>query len=223
MLVLAILPAVVLMTYVYRKDTIEKEPLGLLLVLFLLGALASIPIVVGEMLFESVVLSGLYEGSLLYIILENFLGVALVEELGKYFVLKSRTWKSAHFNFLFDAIVYAVVASLGFATLENVLYLMDGSISTAIGRAILSVPGHAIDGVFMGCYYGLAKRDERMGNARGVKTNLRLALLVPVLVHGTYDFFISTGWLLLFFAFEIVVTAAAVARVRRVSKEDAPV
>lgn len=223
MLVMAILPAVVLMTYVYRKDTIEKEPLGLLLTIFLLSALASIPIVAGELLFESVVLSGLYEGSMLYIILDNFLGVALVEELGKYLVLKSRTWKSAHFNYLFDAVVYAVVASLGFATLENVFYLMSGSLSTAIARAIFSVPGHAIDGVFMGCYYGLAKRDERMGNVRGAKANLRLALLVPVLVHGAYDFFISSGWYLLFLAFEVVVTAAAVARVRRISKEDAPV
>ncbi len=220
MLFLAILPAVVLIVYVYKKDTVEKEPPKLLASLFLCGVLTIIPVVFVELALGAVLLPWFGEESIPYLVIDNFIVVALIEELGKYLVFKWRAWRSPHFNYLFDAIVYAVVISLGFATAENILYVLDGGFSTAVMRAILSVPGHAIDGVFMGYFFGLAKRAELAGNAKGCKTNLVFALLIPAVVHGFYDFYISAGYFILFIVFEIAVTAVAIVHVRRTSKGD---
>ena len=227
LLFLAILPTVVLVTYVYRKDKIEKEPASLLWNLFFLGALTVVSAIVigalGDFLFEDIA----DPDSLAWLAIDNFLLTALVEEGGKYFVLKKRTWKSPEFDYVFDAVVYAVVVSLGFATLENILYVMDGGLETAIMRALLSVPGHAIDGVFMGCFYGMAKRHDAAGNKRGRKKNLRRALWAPTLIHGFYDFCLSVEddgtFIMIFFVFEIIVTVWAFRKVRKMSREDAPV
>ena len=225
-LFLAILPSALLAVYIYRKDTIEKEPLSMLWGLFWAGALTVISAIVigglGEAFFEDIV----EPDSMEWLLIDNFLLTALVEEGGKYFVLKKRTWKSPEFNYIFDAVVYAVVASLGFATVENILYVIDSDIETAIMRAIFSVPGHAIDGVFMGYFYGLAKRCDIAGKRGACRRNLRRALWVPVLIHGFYDLCLSAGdetFIIIFFVFEIIVTVWAFRTVRKLSKEDAPV
>ncbi len=226
LLFLALLPSAALMAYIYRKDKIEKEPLPMLCGLFFWGALTVVSAIalgaVGEAFFEDV----FEPDSLEWLLLDNFILTALVEEGGKYFVLKKRTWRSPEFNYIFDGIVYAVIASLGFATVENALYVLDSGISTAIMRAVFSVPGHAIDGIFMGYFYGIAKRFDVAGNKGACKRNLRRALWVPVLIHGFYDFCLSAEnetLLLVFFAFEIVVTIRAFRTVRKASREDAPI
>ena len=226
LLFLAVLPSALLVIYIYRKDTIEKEPLSLLWSLFGLGALTVVSAIVigglGEALFEDIV----EPDSMEWLLIDNFLLTALVEEGGKYFVLKRKTWRSPEFNYIFDAVVYAVVVSLGFATVENILYVIDSDIETAVMRAIFSVPGHAINGVFMGYFYGLAKRYDLAGKRGPCKRNLRRALWTPVLIHGFYDLCLSTEdetFLMIFFAFEIVVTVWAFRAVRKLSREDAPV
>ena len=225
-LFLALLPSALLALYIYHKDTIEKEPLSMLWGLFFTGALTVVSAVVigalGEALFEDIV----EPDSLEWLLIDNFLLTALVEEGGKYFVLKKRTWKSPEFNYVFDAVVYAVIASLGFATVENALYVIDSDISTAIMRAVFSVPGHAIDGVFMGCFYGLAKRHDAAGNKRACKRNLRRALWIPTLIHGFYDFCLSAEdgtFIVIFLIFEVIVTLWAFRTVRKLSREDAPI
>ncbi len=219
---LAVLPAVVLVWYIWRKDTVEKEPPALLAKLFGLGVLVTIPVIVVELAAEAMLGKFLVEGSLPYVFLENFYGIALVEEAGKYLVLKSQTWKSEHFNYMFDGVVYAVLVALGFATLENIFYVADGGVSTGIARALLSVPGHAIDGVCMGYFYGLAKRADLKGNANARGTNLVLALVAPTLLHGTYDFLISIKLIGVFLIFEVIVTVLAIIHVNKFSREDAP-
>ena len=224
--ILAVLPSIVLIVYVYRKDTIEKEPLSLLGKLFIGGALTIVSAIVIGAFMEAVADEILEPDTLAWLIFDNFIMTALVEEGGKYFVLKKLTWRSPAFDYVFDGIVYAVVTSLGFATLENILYLMDGDLSTAVMRAVFSVPGHAIDAVFMGSFYGLAKRFDCAGDASKRRANLRHALWVPVLIHGFYDFCLSAEdalFICVFFVFEIVVTVLAFRRVGKFSKEDAPV
>lgn len=221
-LVLAILPAAFLLVYIYRKDKHEKEPFGLLASLFVLGALTTISAMVIEVAFGSLVGIILPPESIPYKFIENFFIVAATEEVGKYVVLRLRTWKSPEFNYTFDAVVYAVVVSLGFATLENILYLLNGSLETAIARAVLSVPGHAIDGVFMGFFYGVAKHAQRMGDNKRCSTNLWLALIAPIIIHGLYDFFIDVELLVVFLAFEVVITVIAVKYINRLSKDSVP-
>ncbi|MBR3569858.1 MAG: PrsW family intramembrane metalloprotease [Oscillibacter sp.] len=227
MLLLAVLPSVLLAAYVCRKDKIEKEPPLMLCGLFLTGALTVISAIflglIGEAFFEDIV----EPDSMEWLLIDNFLLTALVEEGGKYYVLKKRTWDSPHFNYIFDAVVYAVIVSLGFATAENILYVAgSGDLETAVMRGIFSVPGHMIDGVFMGAAYGMAKRCDLAGERRRCKKYLRRALWVPALVHGFYDFCLSAGddaFIIAFFAFEIVVTLWALRTVRKMSREDAPV
>ena len=103
------------------------------------------------------------------------------------------------------------------------MYVLDGGVGVAILRALTSVPGHAIFGLFMGNYYGLAKRCEQQGYENGMRKNLRKALLVPILLHGFYDFCLEmkSGWFLLtFFVFEIVLTVLSVKKVKKLSGQD---
>lgn len=225
MLILSIIPAALLLIYVFRQDKIDKEPLSMLAGLFGLGALTIVSAIVIGTLADRIVTLFIRQDSLLYLLIDNFLIVALVEEGGKYLVLKKRTWYSPEFNYTFDAEVYAVTVSLGFATLENILYLVGGSLSDAVLRGLLAVPGHAINGVFMGYYYGLAKWYDRRGYIAASRRNLKLALWIPVLCHGFYDFCLSTDnglIILLFLLFEIIVTITAFRTVRKLSRMDTP-
>lgn len=223
---IAVLPAMVLLIYIYKKDKVEKEPIDLLVKLFFLGGLTIISAILIGTIAEIPVKALISEDSMVYKVIENFILVALVEEGGKYFILRWKTWNSREFDYTFDAVVYAVTVSLGFAAFENILYLLDFSIETAVLRGVLAVPGHAIDAVFMGYYYGRAKQCEALEDKSGKNSNLRMALVVPVLLHGFYDFCLSTDYdffILIFLLFEIIITVAAIRRVRRLSREDTPI
>ena len=144
----------------------------------------------------------------------------------KFAVMKLRTWKSVEFNYTFDAVVYAVSASLGFAALENVMYVFSGGFGVALMRALTSIPGHAVFGVFMGLHYGLARRAAAFGNEKAANRELRLAYLIPVLLHGFYDFCLSVNgwiWTLIFFVFYIGLVIAAFIKVKKFAAEDTPV
>ena len=221
MLLLSVLPSIILFVVVWRGDRYEKEPPKLLVKLFLLGALTTVSAFIIELLFSDFILGSCDPQGMLFLIVDNFLVVAVAEEAGKYFVLKKVTWKHPAFNYTFDAVVYAVTVSLGFATLENMLYLVDGGLGTAVMRALFSVPGHFIDALYMGYYYGFARYSEAFGDERLRKKYLRQAFIVPVLIHGFYDFCLSTeywGFILIFLVFEIVITVLAIRKFRQLSK-----
>ena len=221
MLLLSVLPSIILFIVVWRGDRYEKEPPKLLVKLFLLGALTTVSAFIIELLFSDFILGSCDPQGMLFLIIDNFLVVAVAEEAGKYFVLKKVTWKHPAFNYTFDAVVYAVTVSLGFATLENMLYLLDGGFGTAVMRALFSVPGHFIDALYMGYYYGFARYSEAFGDVRLRKKYLLQAFFVPVLIHGFYDFCLSTeywGFILIFLVFEIVITVLAIRKFRQLSK-----
>lgn len=223
MLLLGLVPSIVLFIIVWRGDKIEKEPPKLLIKLFLLGLLTTFSALVIEVVSSDYIFGFLDHESLFYIFIDNFILTAMVEEGGKYFVLKKFTWKHPAFDHTFDAVVYAVVVSLGFATLENLLYLIDESYFLAIVRGVLAVPGHVIYAVYMGYYYGLAKYSDAIGAQQYTKPNLLKAFFVPVLLHGFYDFCLSTDngfFILIFFVFEIVLTIFVIRKFRRISKAD---
>ncbi|ORT99851.1 hypothetical protein D081_1432 [Anaerovibrio sp. JC8] len=189
---LAIVPGLGFLYYIYTLDKIEKEPPELLIKLFLFGAICCFPAVVAEVAAGGILTAMLEEGSVEYVFLEAFLGVALMEEGCKLFALKRLTWTNPHFNYRFDAIVYAVCVSMGFAVLENIFYVLDGGLETAVGRAFTSIPGHGIFGIFMGIYYGQAKEYLHRMNRTVKDRSLKLALIVPTLLHGFYDFCLLT-------------------------------
>ena len=183
----AVLPALFLMRYVYRQDRVEKEPPWLLGNLVFRGVLAALAAIVLEMLGQSVLNAMVEPDNPRYVFLTAFLVVAVVEEGTKFFFLYRRTWRDPNFNFRFDGIVYAVFVSLGFAAFENVKYVCNYGLSVALPRAILAVPGHMGFAVFMGIFYGRAKRCWDYGNRFGCTINLILSYLLPVFLHGVYD------------------------------------
>ena len=183
----AVLPAVFLMRYVYKKDKIEREPIPLLLSLIGMGILAALAAIVLETLGQTILDALVDPENPNYVYLMAFLVVAAVEEGTKFFFLHRRTWRDPNFNYRFDAILYAVFVSLGFAAFENVKYVFSYGLSVALPRAILAVPGHMGFAVFMGIFYGRAKRCCDWRNALGCKANLILGYLFPVFLHGVYD------------------------------------
>ena len=228
LLVVAVIPGIVLMALIYRHDRIEKEPIGLLVGLLIAGAFSAVPIIFVELFFDSVLSAVFYTGSVTYILLENFIGVALVEEAGKFLATRILTWKNKSFDYLFDGIIYAVFASLGFAILENILYVTGeasffDALEVGAMRAVLSVPLHCFCGVFMGFFYGLARKAASEGNTAEKRQLLAKALVVPTLLHGYYDFCLSIDNELIelsFFVFVIVMYIFAFRRIKTSSKHD---
>ena len=225
MVALAVIPGIVLLFYIWKKDSVEREPMSLLLKLFLWGALT----VVSAFILENIAcfLLGiiLEPTSIIYKAIENFLIVALVEESGKYLIFKWKAWNNREFDHTFDAIVYCVAISLGFATLENIGYLIGETLSVAILRGLFAVPGHMIDAIFMGYYLGIAKWYDVYGNPKEYKSNMVKGLWIPVLLHGFYDFCLSTEsglFLIIFFIFEIGLTIFTIYKINYLSKRDTP-
>ena len=188
---LAVIPSIVLLVYIYKKDKREKEPMPLLMSCFLFGILIIAPVLVMETVLSVIEDSLFTPGSVFYAAFDGIIVAALSEELFKYLALKFKTWKSKEFNCTFDGIVYAVFVSLGFATVENINYVADGGISSAIGRMFTAVPSHACDAVFMGYFYSKAKKASLENNTKLEKKYKKLALFVPIMVHGIYDCLIS--------------------------------
>ena len=222
----ALLPCAVLLYYIYKKDKIEKEPTGLLIKLFIFGCISTIPAVILEMVGTNVLAAiGLDPNSVLFILIENFLVVGFAEEFSKRFMLKLGSWKDPNFNYIFDGVVYAVFVSVGFAALENVGYIMSFGLEVAPIRGLAAIPLHAICGMFMGHSYGLAKYFEKCGNYPQSRTAMKMSLLVPVLIHGFYDFCASIdsemmGYIWLIFV--VLVDIVAIRAVKRYAESDLP-
>ena len=222
-IILAVLPAVFLMIVIYRQDKIEKEPTGLLLRLFFLGALSTVFAGIIERLLTlllDLVIRNPY--TYLYHFIMYFCVVALVEEGVKYLFLRT-TWNNPAFNYRFDAVVYGVAVGLGFAAAENLLYMFYLGVGITPLRAVTAIPLHCICGVFMGHYYGMAAACERYQLIQKQKQYHILSLLVPVMVHGFYDFAATTGGVpmtLAFYAFVVALDIIAIMSVKRYASED---
>ena len=187
----AVIPAIFLMIRVWRADRLEPESPAMLLNLVVAGVLSALLALLSERVLSFVLDRALEQTTVLYQILLYFVVVAVSEEGAKYFMLKRRTWNSAEFNCQYDGVVYAVFVSLGFALWENISYVLHFGFKTALVRAVTAIPGHACFGVFMGVFYGIAKRLDNEGKHTASRVCRRFGLLLSILLHGTYDFIAS--------------------------------
>ena len=222
----AVLPAFFLMRYIYRQDTIEKEPPALLGSLALLGVAAALVSIVLETLGQTLLNAMVEPDDPKYIVLLAFLVVAAVEEGSKFFFLYRRTWHDYNFNYRFDGILYAVFVSLGFAAFENIKYVFSYGLSVALPRAILSIPGHMGFAVVMGLFYGRAKLRSNRGDRFGCRVNLALGYLAAVFLHGVYDTCCMSGTArstVIFVVFVLMMYLAVFLLIKHESKTDAPV
>lgn len=184
LLALAVAPGIAICIFIYFKDKYNKEPLGLMLMSFFMGVLAIIPAVLIQVFLTPYAEKQMGEG-IAYTAVFSFLIVALSEEGSKFLAVRVLPYRRKAFDDPFDGIVYAVMVSMGFATLENIGYVYQHGVGTGILRMFLSVPAHATFGVLMGYHIGLSKFDEANRSR-----HILLAILWPVFFHGTFDFFL---------------------------------
>ena len=190
-ILLAVVPALLLLLYVRRKDRLEVEPPKLIWQLVGLGALAVVAASVLELAGLFLLTRVLDTKSFLFQALQWFVVVGAGEELCKYFMLRRRTWKEPAFNCTFDALVYAVAVSAGFALAENILYVFRYGFGVVFIRAIVSIPAHICFSVFMGAWYRAAKIATLEHQPDKARRASWLAVLVPALAHGAFDFIAS--------------------------------
>jgi RsiW-degrading membrane proteinase PrsW (M82 family) len=193
LIILALAPVVIIAVFIYFRDKYEKEPVLLLLKSLGLGMLITIPVIFVEKGLSFILP---YLPKNLKAFYTAFIVAGFTEEAFKYLVFFLLIWRNKNFNEKFDGIVYAVFISLGFAAVENVGYVIQFGEQTGYIRALASVPAHALFGVTMGYYFGLAKfyTGQR-------KLFLLRAILYPVILHGIFDFILMLGNYRLFLAF----------------------
>lgn len=189
-LCIAGLPVFALLIYFWYRDRGDHEPLQLLRRVFILGILVIMPVAAVEMALQNLMLLVFPEPPLWLLLLYPFLFIALPEEAGKLWIVKKLAYKHPKFNELMDGITYCIVASMGFAMFENVMYTLQYGDGTGFLRAFTAVPAHALFSGLMGFYLGYAKIAK---TPQDEKRLIRKALLVGVVFHGIYDLLLMTG------------------------------
>ncbi len=175
----AVAPAIVLAIVMIRKDR-RPEPIGWLLAATGLGVLAGPAVLIlGYLLLPEIPMDSLSRA-----FLSSFINAAIPEETLKFLALWLLAKMCKHFDEMFDGIVYAVCIGMGFAGLENILYLFGAEdwVSVGVARALMSVPMHYFFAIIMGTFFSLGWFDKK--NRRVYMT---AALLLPIIVHGIYD------------------------------------
>ncbi|NCC98897.1 MAG: PrsW family intramembrane metalloprotease [Bacteroidia bacterium] len=225
-ILLSLLPSLLVCIYIYFRDLHEKEPIKLLLKAFFFGMLSTvftlfIHIALGLVGFE-------YNTNPF---MSAFVGAATIEECNKFILLLCLIWKNSEFNERFDGIVYAVFVSMGFAFVENALYVFDDTsnyISTFVARLFFATPAHFLFAVSMGYFVSVAKF-----NPTKRKRNLVYALLSAILLHGVYDYLlmyanatsstlVSFILMVLFYIFDIFMWRLGIKKIRKASEADKP-
>jgi RsiW-degrading membrane proteinase PrsW (M82 family) len=180
LLLISLAPVFIIAFYIYNRNKYEKEPISLLLKALFIGSLCILPVMLIEW-----GLTSLYKGpeGINEAAYTAFIVAGLTEEGIKYLAFYLFFWNNINFNEKFDGIVYAVYVSLGFAAIENILYVFEGGFGIGIVRALTAVPAHALFGVMMGYNFGLARFNPKYRTI-----NLLAAFIIPFISHGAYDF-----------------------------------
>jgi protease PrsW len=182
---LALAPGFAIILFILYKDRYNKEPRLNLVMSFFLGCVAILPAIWFETKFSTTI-----DGTQLGVAIFSYAVVGFSEEFSKFLGLRFYSYRQKSFDEPFDGIVYSVMVSMGFATLENVMYVVKFAelgmgLQVGLQRMFLSVPAHATFAVVMGYFIGKAKFDS---------SNSFLLMLVglagAIFFHGTFDFFL---------------------------------
>lgn len=218
----AVIPSFLLLWYFYKRD-LNPEPRCVLFRTFLLGILIAVPVII--VAWPLMLLNSRLDHPMLAGLYTALICAAVPEEFFKFIVITRYSARNPAFDEPMDGVVYGATASLGFATLENILYVARGGWIVAVSRALTAVPCHACLGAIMGYYVG----QERFITNR--KASALLGLLVAIVLHGLYDFpllvmirlgsYSPGNWALSWelFAFSLVVLVVEIAWTRRIVKQ----
>lgn len=206
---LSIAPALAILLAIYFADKYDREPFKLLFISFMIGIVAIIPAIIFELIFgfmdqrENVFLIFIYA---IWV-------VGFAEEGCKFFFLRTVPYIRPDFNEPLDGIVYGLAISMGFAAAENIFYVLNGGIGVGLLRMFTAVPMHAVCGIVMGYYVGLAKF-----SSHGSRKLLGTGLILAIVIHGLYDFFLIqqlwTGFAVLAFVVLIVGIAFGIKAIK---------
>ncbi len=182
LVIIAILPPVAFMLYIHHLDRVEEEPHGLIVKALALGAAAVIPAALVELLLSMIPLFAM--GGIVGAALKSFIVIAPIEEAVKLGVVLIFIWKNNHFNEENDGIVYTGAAAIGFALLENIMYVFQNGLGIGIMRAVTSIPLHTFTGVLMGYFVGIAKFAPDTGKRNRAVWK---GFIIAYLIHAVYD------------------------------------
>jgi protease PrsW len=188
-------PGLALLSYFYLKDKYEPEPIFLVFCTFFFGALVMFPVAFLEYILET-------ENVANTELSRAFLSSGMLEELFKWFILIYFAYRNMEFDEPFDGIVYGTSVSLGFATAENIMYLLSYGVEYALNRALLPVSSHALFGVIMGYYASKAKFTQ--GSKWGW---MSLSFLFPSILHGFYNYILAlqSSWFLIIVPYMVLL------------------
>ena len=219
---LAVVPSIIIGLLIYKADRVEKEPKKELIKAFLMGILSVIFTLLFSWIFGIMKLE--YESlDSIGVLLYSFIGVALIEEFSKWLATKLFISKNKNFNYLFDGIVYATFISLGFATIENILYTLTGGVITGLVRAIVTVPGHVFYAIYMGYYLSKAKESKIANNRNNYLMYTILSIIVPTILHGTFDALLLLQkpiLLIVFLFFVVFLYVISIRKVKELAKKE---
>lgn len=193
----AIAPGIAILCYFYLRDNLEPEPISMVIRSFIFGILLVIPVMVLQYIMQN-------EWNWRDGIVAEVAQSAVVEEFFKWMVIFFTAYKHVEFDEPYDGIVYAVSVSLGFATLENLFYLIINGTTIALWRALLPVSSHALFAVWMGYYLGRAKFAKDTYRER---LYLWVSVLLPIGLHAVYNTIVYSiqNWLWVIIPFMIVL------------------
>jgi RsiW-degrading membrane proteinase PrsW (M82 family) len=199
-------PSIALLSFFYLKKQFDLEPIHMVIRLFLFGAILVFPIMVLQYSLEESLQTTLW--------FEAYISTGFLEEFFKWFILYFVAYPHAEFDHRYDGIVYSVSISLGFATVENIMYLWIYGVNEALMRALLPVSSHALFGVIMGYYLGRAKFTSQASN----KKWLLYSLFIPIFLHGTYNYIFLKGdewWIWIIIPFMLILWWYGLTKVKK--------
>lgn len=222
LLFITIAPIILILIFVYQKDK-EKEPLSLLIQFFGLGIFSCFLVLYFSSFLKNIFpfMNSISRKNLLDLFLYTFLGVSLLEEGCKWIMLYMRGYHTKEFDEIYDILVYSVFVSLGFAFFENTYFVFQQQdIHIAIKRALSAIPSHACDAIFMGYFLAFAKVYHYQKDIKKERKHIILSILIPIIMHGIYDFFTMSKiktLVPLFYIFIIVLYIVSYKRLKDLS------
>ena len=184
LLLLAIVPGLAIALFIYLRDIREAEPYSQLLLNIFFGVVCFFMARgIGFLLHHFIYIG---HENLTQQLIAAFVFVGLLGEGSKFLFLRGFTYYNKNFNHAFDGIVYSIMVGMGYATAENILYVVNGDSESAMLRIITSAPANAVFAVIMGFFLGEAKLFKSR-----ILLYSALALLTAAVAHGYYDYFLT--------------------------------
>lgn len=205
-ILIALTPGLFWVWFYRRKDKKNPEPLKLIIKVFIWGMLITIP-AIGIELAIDYFFPYSKSSSLLIITISSLFIVAPIEEVLKFFVVKEKIYNHKAFDEPLDGVIYAVVAALGFASLENILVIFSDGHNAILLRFATATLMHAITSGIVGYYMGLLKfgKEQQKYSRKKKKYFIIQGLVIASLLHGLYNIVASTNTYLTIFLIASII------------------